>query len=119
MQALHTPNNKQCCNNNTGSVITHTYKEASYPTYTTRSSNMPLNKKVRYETHKNVIESAFENMSAMETAADEEEKGNANKVKDLWDAVLKNEGHTLNDLKGEMNQLSTMQIPHIFEDGMV
>ena len=48
-------------------------------------------------------------MSAMETAADEEEKGNANKVKDLWDAVLKNEGHTLNDLKGEMNQLSTMQ----------
>ena len=80
---------------------------------------MPLNKEVRYETYKDVIKSTFENMSAMETAADEEEKGNANKVKDLWDAVLKNEGHTLNDLKGEMNQLSTMQIPHIFEDGMV
>lgn len=70
---------------------------------------MSLDKKVRYQTYKNAIESTFQNMSAMEDAADEDEKDNASKVKDLWDKVLKNDGHSLSDLKGEMNQLSTMQ----------
>ena len=33
------------------------------------------------------IESTSQNMSAMEDAADEDEKDNVSKVKDLWDKV--------------------------------
>ena len=74
---------------------------------------MSLDKKVRYQTYKNAIESTFQNMSAMEDAADEDEKDNARKVKDLWDKVLNNEGHSLSDLKGEMNQLSESVLDQI------